>query len=84
MKKKTKDRESKGTLVFTHDSWKRQKERVARLIGMNHASFLGKFSMFFITKTNDSQSFSLILCQSLILYYFIEYGNVGIKRAAKR
>ena len=31
MKKKTKDRESKKTLVFTNDSWKRQQERVIRL-----------------------------------------------------
>ena len=54
------------------------------MIGMNHACFSVKFSVFFITKMHDSQSFSLILCQSLILYYSIEYGDVGIKRAAKR
>ena len=38
--------------------------------------------MFFIAKMHDSQYFSLIL--SLILYFSIEYGDVGIKRAAKR
>ena len=31
MNEKTKDRESKRTLVFTNDSWNIQKERVARL-----------------------------------------------------
>ena len=51
---------------------------------MNHACISVEFSVFFIAKMHDSQSFSLISCKSLILYCSIEYGNVGIKRAAKR
>ena len=33
---------------------------------------------------HDSHTFSVILGQSLILSYSIEYGDGGIKRAAKR
>ena len=51
---------------------------------MNHACISVEFSMFFIAKMNDSQSFSLISRLSLILSCFIEYDNVGIKRAVER
>ena len=34
----------------------------AKVIGMNHACISVEFSMFFIAKMHDSQSFSLILC----------------------
>ena len=35
--------------------------KTEKVIGMNHACFSVKFSVFFITKMHDSRSFSLIL-----------------------